>query len=40
LILDLEEDMRWTQETLQNARGIVMVVVGALVLAAYVISRL
>jgi hypothetical protein len=32
--------MRWTQETLQNARGIVMVVVGVVVLAAYLISRL
>ena len=32
--------MRWTQETLQNARGIVMVVVGALVLVAFIVSRL
>ncbi len=32
--------MRWTQESLVNARGIVMVVVGALVLVAYLISRL
>jgi hypothetical protein len=32
--------MRWTQENLVKARGIVMVVVGALVLAAYLISRL
>ena len=32
--------MRWTQESLVNARGIVMVVVGVLVLVAYLISRL
>lgn len=32
--------MRWTQESLGKARGIVMVVVGALVLIAYLISRL
>jgi hypothetical protein len=32
--------MRWTQETLQNARGVVMVVVGALVLVAFIVSRL
>ena len=31
--------MRWTSETLQNARGIVFIVIGALVVAAYVISR-
>ena len=32
--------MRWTSETLQNARGIVFVVVGVLVLIAFVVSRL
>jgi hypothetical protein len=32
--------MRWTQESLVKARGIVMVVVGVLVLVAYLISRL
>jgi hypothetical protein len=32
--------MRWTQESLVKARGVVMVVVGALVLMAYLISRL
>ena len=32
--------MRWTQETLQNARGIVFVIVGVLVLVAFVVSRL
>jgi hypothetical protein len=32
--------MRWTQESLGNARGIVMVVVAALVVIAYLISRL
>ena len=32
--------MRWTQESLVKTRGIVMVVVGVLVLIAYVISRL
>ena len=32
--------MRWTQESLVKTRGIVMVVVGVLVLVAYVISRL
>jgi len=32
--------MRWTQETLVKARGIVLIVVGALVLLAYLISRL
>ena len=32
--------MRWTQENLLKARGIVMVVVGALILVAYLISRL
>jgi hypothetical protein len=32
--------MRWTQETLVNARGVVMVVVGVLILVAYLISRL
>jgi hypothetical protein len=34
------EVMRWTQENLVKARGIVMVVVGALILVAYLISRL
>ena len=29
--------MRWTSQNLQNARGIVMLVVGALVLAAFVV---
>ena len=32
--------MRWTQESLVNARGIVMVLVGVLVLVALLISRL
>jgi hypothetical protein len=32
--------MRWTQENLANARGIVMAVVAALILVAYLISRL
>ena len=32
--------MRWTQESLVNARGIVMVLVGVLVLVEYLISRL
>jgi hypothetical protein len=32
--------MRWTQENLVKARGFVMVAVGALILAAYLISRL
>ena len=32
--------MRWTQESLVKARGIVMVVVGVLVVVAYLISRL
>ena len=32
--------MRWTQENLQKARGIVIVAVGALILVAYLISRL
>jgi hypothetical protein len=32
--------MRWTQETLQNARGIVMVAVGVLVLVAFIVSRI
>jgi hypothetical protein len=32
--------MRWTQENLVKARGIVLVGVGALILVAYVISRL
>jgi hypothetical protein len=32
--------MRWTQENLVKARGIVMVAVGALILVAYLISRL
>jgi len=32
--------MRWTQESLVKARGIVMVVVGVLLLVAYLISRL
>jgi hypothetical protein len=31
--------MRWTQESLVKTRGIVMVVAGALVLVAYLISR-
>jgi hypothetical protein len=32
--------MRWTQENLVKARGVVMVAVGALILIAYLISRL
>jgi hypothetical protein len=32
--------MRWTQESLVKARGVVMAVVGVLVLLAYLISRL
>jgi hypothetical protein len=32
--------MRWTQENLVKARGIVLVAVGALILIAYVVSRL
>jgi hypothetical protein len=32
--------MRWTQENLVRARGIVMVAVGALILLVYLISRL
>jgi hypothetical protein len=32
--------MRWTQESLLRVRGIVMIVVGLLVLVAYLISRL
>jgi hypothetical protein len=32
--------MRWTQENLVKVRGIVMVSVGALILAAYLFSRL
>ena len=32
--------MRWTQESLVKVRGIVIVVVGVLVLLAYLISRL
>jgi hypothetical protein len=32
--------MRWTQESLGKARGIAMVVVAALVVIAYLISRL
>jgi hypothetical protein len=32
--------MRWTQESLVKARGIMMVVVAVLVLVAYLISRL
>jgi len=32
--------MRWTQESLVNARGIIMAVVGVLLLVAYLISRL
>jgi hypothetical protein len=32
--------MRWTQESLVKARGIVMVVVSVLILIAYLISRL
>jgi hypothetical protein len=31
--------MRWTQKSLVKARGIVMVVVGVLILIAYLISR-
>ena len=31
--------MRWTQESLGTIRAIVMVVVGVLVLVAYVLSR-
>jgi hypothetical protein len=32
--------MRWTQDNLVKARGIVLVAVGALILLALVISRL
>jgi len=32
--------MRWTQESLVKVRGIVMVVVGVLVLIAFLVSRL
>jgi len=32
--------MRWTQEQLTKARGIILLVVGALIAIAYVISRL
>ena len=32
--------MRWTQENLVNVRGIVLLAVGALILVAYLISRL
>jgi hypothetical protein len=32
--------MRWTQESLVKARGVVMVVVGVFVLLAYLSSRL
>jgi hypothetical protein len=32
--------MRWTQENLVKARGIVLVAVGALILLAFVMSRL
>jgi len=32
--------MRWTQESLGRIRVIVMIVVGALILTAYVLSRL
>jgi hypothetical protein len=32
--------MRWTQDNLGNARGVIMVVVGVLILVAYLISRL
>jgi hypothetical protein len=32
--------MRWNQESLVKVRGIVIFVVGALILLAYVISRL
>jgi len=32
--------MRWTQENLVKARGVVMVAVGVLILVAYLISRL
>lgn len=31
--------MRWTQESLGKVRAIVMVVVGALILVAYLMSR-
>ena len=31
--------MRWTQESLVDARGAIMVAVGALILIAYLISR-
>jgi hypothetical protein len=32
--------MRWTRESLGRIRAIVMIVVGALILAAYLLSRL
>jgi hypothetical protein len=32
--------MRWTQENLVKARGVVMVAAGALILVSYLISRL
>jgi hypothetical protein len=32
--------MRWTQESLVKTRGIVMIAVGALVVIAYLVSRL
>jgi len=32
--------MRWTQEKPSDARGIVMVAVGVVILVAYLISRL
>lgn len=35
-----EGSMRWTQESLVKVRGIVMVVVGVLVLIAFLVSRL
>jgi hypothetical protein len=32
--------MRWTQENLVKARGMVLVAIGALILVAYLISHL
>jgi hypothetical protein len=32
--------MRWTQESLGRIRAIVMIVIGALILVAYILSRL
>jgi hypothetical protein len=32
--------MRWTQENLARVRGFVIVAVGALILVAYLVSRL